>query len=322
MGDPGPESHDFTEPTQTTRLTRPLLGLATLCRATPSRYSHRPGESPSQEWGGDPAGVAEASSGGRTDRGAATPRTAPVGTRGPRLGRGRSRGPRTGRRPAVVVLGGISAHRHLCPTPTDPGEGWWPGMVGPGLPVDTDRYRAIGIDFAGAPGTTCPCGRITTVDQARLVMAALDDLGVDRSTIVGSSYGGMVALAAAGRWPERITGLVIACAAHRPHPMATALRGLQREIVERGRARGDAKWGLIIARALAMTTYRSADEFEARFGSSATWGSGRPTFPVEEYLRARGEAFSARFDPESFCDFRSRSTATTSIRGRSEPRPP
>ena len=202
--------------------------------------------------------------------------------------------------PAVVVLGGISAHRHLCPTPTDPGEGWWPGMVGPGLPVDTDRYRAIGIDFAGAPGTTCPCGRITTVDQARLVMAALDDLGVDRSTIVGSSYGGMVALAAAGRWPERITGLVIACAAHRPHPMATALRGLQREIVERGRARGDAKWGLIIARALAMTTYRSADEFEARFGSSATWGSGRPTFPVEEYLRARGEAFSARFDPESF----------------------
>ena len=173
-------------------------------------------------------------------------------------------------------------------------------MVGSGFPVDTDHYKAIGIDFLGAPGTTCPDGPITTIDQARLVLAALDDLGVDQATIVGASYGGMVGLAAAARWPERITSLVIACAAHRPHPIATALRALQRDIVERGRERGDAKWALIIARALAMTTYRSADEFDARFGSSATWDSGRPTFPVEEYLRARGLEFSARFDPESF----------------------
>jgi homoserine O-acetyltransferase len=171
-------------------------------------------------------------------------------------------------------------------------------MVGAGLALDTSRYRVIGTDFIGAPGTTAPAGPSSTTDQARLVIAILDRLGVERTTIVGASYGGMVALATAAGWPERVSRLVVACAAHRQHPMATAVRAIQRAIVvKRGRPSDES---LVLARALSMTTYRSTVEFESRFGVSPDWSSGVPVFPVEEYLMARGAAFAERFDAESF----------------------
>ena len=231
----------------------------------------------------------------------------------------------------TVVLGGISAGRHLAPAPFDPSPGWWPGLVGPGEALDPARRPLIGVDYLGGAGLR----PVTTRDQARAVAAVLDHLGIGTASLVGASYGGMVALAFAELFPARIGRLVVVCAAHRTHPMATAVRSVQRAAVSLGADAGDPARGLALARALAMTTYRSAREFEERFspfaaaadlphahgaafgdvrGAVADRGPGVPStaardvppaagparFPVEEYLEARGAAFARTFDPERF----------------------
>ena len=208
------------------------------------------------------------------------------------------------RAPATVVLGGISAGRHLAPTVLDPAGGWWPGVVAPGGALDPARHRLVGIDYLGGDSDAGPLRPVTTHDQARALAAVLDDLGIGRTSLVGASYGGMVALAFAELFPEQVGRLVVLCAAHRTHPMATALRALQRSAARLGAASGHEGRGVALARALAMTTYRSAAEFEERFDSAPLTPGERgrtpARFPVEEYLEARGRDFVQHFDAGRF----------------------
>ncbi len=197
----------------------------------------------------------------------------------------------------TVAMGGISAGRTL---------GWWPGVAGAGCALDPQHRRLVGMDFLGGDPDTGPEGSVTTHDQARALVSLLDHLGVDHADLVGASYGGMVALAFAELFPDRVRRLVVLCAAHRSHPMATALRSVQRSLVRFGVESSQPARGLSLARALAMTTYRSAREFDERFSSEALAGEGggasegapevRFRFPVEEYLASRGAAFSDQFD--------------------------
>ncbi len=206
--------------------------------------------------------------------------------------------------PATVVLGGISAGRHLAPTITDPRRGWWPGVVGNGGALDPARRRLVGIDYLGGGTGTQLLRPVTTRDQARALAAVLDDLGIEAASLVGASYGGMVALAFAELFPARVARLAVLCAAHRTHPMATALRSLQRSAASLGADAGLAARGVAQARALAMTTYRSAAEFEQRFAwaplTPGEPGGSPARFPVEDYLDARGADFVRRFDPARF----------------------
>lgn len=195
--------------------------------------------------------------------------------------------------PLVVVLGGISAHRHLCQTESNPQPGWWDGIVGPGLAVDTRRQRVLGIDWHtdGAP--------VTTTDQADQLATVLDELGGEAvHAIVGASYGGMVALAFAARHPTRVGRLVVIAAAHQTHPMATAHRVIQRRIIRLGLAAGLPTEGVALARALGMTTYRTAEEFAARFESGRDTASG--AFPVEGYLDHGSQRFAATWEPDRY----------------------
>jgi len=203
--------------------------------------------------------------------------------------------------PPIVVLGGISAGRHLRPTALSPDPGWWPGVVAPGGALDPGRHRLIGIDYVGGPASRIELGHpISTQDQATVLAGLLDQLDIGRVTLVGSSYGGMVGLAFAALFPERVTRLAVICAAHRTHPMATALRTIQRRAVRFANGLGHAEAGLSLARAIAMTTYRSAIEFDARFDAVPSVTDGVARFPVESYLEARGDEFATRFDPEGF----------------------
>ncbi|TLY55319.1 MAG: alpha/beta fold hydrolase [Gammaproteobacteria bacterium] len=90
------------------------------------------------------------------------------------------------------------------------------------------------------------------------------------------------------------------CHRRRSHPLATAWRSIQRRIVSLAAACGQAQEGLKVARALAMTTYRSAAELAARFGGTASRDGQRFVFPVEEYLFARGCDYATRHRAESF----------------------
>jgi homoserine O-acetyltransferase len=144
-----------------------------------------------------------------------------------------------------------------------------------------------------------PFPNISTYDQAELLLRLINNLGIKSlRAIVGGSYGGMVALAFGERYPERVSRLIVIGAADRTHPMSTAWRSVQRRILRFAVECGRPKDGLQLARALAMSTYRSSEEFEARFDGLPTRDDERFTFPVEKYLFARGSDFAERHSPE------------------------
>lgn len=204
--------------------------------------------------------------------------------------------------PVIVVLGGISAGMDVV--------GWWSDIVGPGLAIDTSTHCVLGIDFLGGAGaSTGPSNwqgegsfpLITSRDQARAIARLLDHLGVERlHRFVGSSYGGMVGLAFAAEYSERLEGLIAIGAAHESHPMALAWRSLQRRIVRFGKSHGDERTAVALARGLAITTYRSHEEFGQRFDSAPSDINGCAHFPVEEYLDARGNDFADHFTSDEY----------------------
>ena len=208
--------------------------------------------------------------------------------------------------PVVAALGGISAHRRVFDAQSA-GEGWWSEAVGPGRALDSSRLRILGIDYLGASGESTgpvdsgPFPSLSSFDQAAALRGLMRHLGLERlHAIVGASYGGMVALAFAERYPDSVGQLLVLSAADRTHPMATAWRSVQRRIVRFALSSGRPAEGLQLARALAMATYRSPQEFAARFAFSPVAEDGRFVFPVEQYLMARGRDYAARYLPESF----------------------
>ena len=209
--------------------------------------------------------------------------------------------------PLVAALGGISAGRAVADVGTSE-KGWWCEVIGAGKALDTRRYQVLGIDFLGGSGaTTGPrAGQtnfpsISTYDQAEVLRRVLEHLrAAPLAAIVGASYGGMVALAFAERFPQLVKHVVSISAADRPHPMATAWRSVQRAMVRYAARNGDSPEGLRLARALAMATYRSPEEFAVRFGGAPARIDGRFQFPVEAYLLARGDAYAATYVPEAF----------------------
>lgn len=208
--------------------------------------------------------------------------------------------------PIVAALGGISAHRRVCST-EHPDTGWWSEIVGQGLALPSDQFRILSFDYLGGSGeTTGPRDgqefpSVSSYDQAQVLLRLLDHLEIPSlRAIVGASYGGMVALAFGERFPDRVRQLVVISAADRTNPMSTAWRSVQRRMVRFGIESGQPARGLELARALAMATYRSVEEFSARFSGLPERREGRFVFPVEDYLLARGTDYARRYQPDAF----------------------
>jgi len=198
--------------------------------------------------------------------------------------------------PLIVALGGISADRFVA-AGRYRSMGWWPGLVGPGLAVDPARHHILGLDFAAdESGRYAP----TTQEQAEVLAAAIEAVGGRPATIIGASYGGMIALALAEQRPELVERLVIISAPAEPHPAATALRELQRRIVALGLETGRALEAQSIARGLAMTTYRTHEEFAGRFAGGIPDADPLSVSEPGAYLRARGDAYREVMSPERF----------------------
>jgi homoserine O-acetyltransferase len=180
--------------------------------------------------------------------------------------------------------------------------------VGPGAALDSDRCRILSFDYIGGSGdSTGPRAgaafpSISSYDQAEALVRLLDHLGIKSlRAIAGGSYGGMVALAFGERYPDRVSRLIVIGAADRPHPLSTAWRSVQRRVVRFAVEHGNGREGLQLARALAMATYRSPEELNARFdGPAACINGERFVFPVEEYLFARGRDYATAYRPEAF----------------------
>ncbi|MFW2343443.1 homoserine O-succinyltransferase MetX [Brevundimonas sp.] len=201
------------------------------------------------------------------------------------------------RAPVSAVLGGISSDRRVA----DVGDGraaWWPRIVRPGGPVDLDRHQVLGVELLPGPRETA-IRTLTPTDQARALAAALDHLGIPRlEALIGASYGGMVGLAFAATFPERLKQLIAISAPHRPAAHATALRGIQRRLLALGIETGRPAEAVALARELAMTTYRTPDELDLRFDQDATPDCAGAPYAVCDYLKARGRAYVPRMTAE------------------------
>ena len=190
--------------------------------------------------------------------------------------------------PLVIVAGGISAGRHVVSSAAFPEPGWWEPQRSSFATV-----RVLAIDWIGADGTLdCP---IDPADQAHALAHLLDELGIGRADgFIGASYGAMVGQHFAALYPARCGRLLSISAGASAHPFSSACRLLQRKAVALGEQGGDPDAGVSLARALAMLTYRTADEYRVRFHAPPSVAGERVEVSAQSYLEAQGARYAAR----------------------------
>ncbi len=205
--------------------------------------------------------------------------------------------------PAVLVLGGISAGRQAF---ADAGQtGWWEALIGPGKPLDPNLLQIVSLDYIGGAGDSEGPGNsrlagpqfpaVTTHDQASAIDRLREHLAIDQwQSVIGSSYGGMVTQAVAADHPNTLRRALVIGAANQPWPMASAWRHVQRRLVHLGLEHQLETETLALARSLAMTTYRSGQEFCERFGTADGIRD------LTDYLEHCGRQFCDRFDPYAY----------------------
>lgn len=199
-------------------------------------------------------------------------------------------------RPLLIVGGGISAGRHVASTERFAEPGWWEAQK---TTLADDSFRLLAIDWLGADGTID--GPIDAADQARAIASLLDELGVGKAAaFIGASYGAMVAMHFAAQFPDRLGAILAISAADRSHPYSSAQRSLQRQALSLGERAGDPEAGIALARAMAMLTYRTAEEFAERFTDEPNIAANRVRVGADSYLAAQGARHCKRMSATAY----------------------
>ncbi len=233
---------------------------------------------------------------------------------------------------AVLVCHALTGDSHASGRsgPGHPTAGWWDGLVGPGRPIDTDRWFVVCANVLGGcqgstgpasedPATGRPYGStfpvVTIRDMVRAQASLADHLGVRTwASVVGGSMGGMQALEWAVMYPDRLRSLVLASTTAEASALQIAWSHIGRMAVAadprfRGgdyydAAPGDGPWrGLAVARMCAQVTYRSDEVFTERFHRTLLHQlefSLDNQFDVEGYLDYHGLKLVRRFDANSY----------------------
>jgi homoserine O-acetyltransferase len=232
---------------------------------------------------------------------------------------------------AVLICHALTGDQHVANrNPLTGKPGWWEIMVGPGKPIDTDRYFVVCSNVLGGcmgttgpaavnPATGVPYGLdlpvVTIRDMVRAQARLIDHLGIETLfAVVGGSMGGMQVLQWAASYPERVFAAI---------PIATAAKHSAQNIafheVGRQAVMADPDWaggrylahgtrpakGLAVARMAAHITYLSEPALQRKFGrrlqdrETLTFGFDAD-FQVESYLRHQGVSFVERFDANSY----------------------
>jgi homoserine O-acetyltransferase len=231
---------------------------------------------------------------------------------------------------AILICHALNASHHVAGIyeGESESEGWWDNMVGPGKPIDTDRFFVIGVNNLGScfgstgpasinPATNKPWGSdfpIVTVEdwvdaQARLA----DRLGIERfAAVMGGSLGGMQALAWAIRYPPRIARALVIAAAPNLSAQNIAFNEVARAAIMTDPDFHGGKFydhgvkpvrGLRVARMIGHITYISDEQMAERFGRQLREGlnfSFAPEFEIESYLRYQGEKFAEYYDANTY----------------------
>ncbi|XP_014767701.1 uncharacterized protein LOC106867363 [Octopus bimaculoides] len=227
----------------------------------------------------------------------------------------------------VMIFTGLSASSHARSHKKSPEPGWWEKFIGPGHPIDTDKYFVICTNNIGGcygssgpsslnPSTGKPFGTtfplVSVEDMVHSSFLLLDYLGIKKlHGCLGSSLGGMISLMSAALYPDRVGRMISISSCSQSHPSSIAMRYLQRKIIMM-----DPNWnnghyydhqypavGMKLAREIATMTYRSGPEWNKRFGRQKIDPTEEPTlcptFSIESYLEYQGESFSRKYDPNS-----------------------
>ena len=231
---------------------------------------------------------------------------------------------------ALLLFTGLSPPAHAAASPEDSSEGWWEGMIGPRLAIDTERYFVICVNSLGScfgssgPASIDPATGeryrlsfpdLSVEDIARAGHETVRSLGITRlDTVMGPSLGGMVVLAYAAQFPRAARRMVCISGTEAAAPFAIALRSIQREIIT-----SDPAWrggdyapeagpatGQRLARKLGTVTYRSAAEWQQRFGREPIRADMRNAgpfaseFAVQGYLESLAQRFVSAFDANCY----------------------
>ena len=233
---------------------------------------------------------------------------------------------------AVLVLHALTGDSHAigAASKQHPTEGWWNGIIGPGLAIDTDKFWVLAPNMlGGCQGSTGPSSLasngleygsnfpfVTIRDQVAAQKQFAEAIGVKKwAAVIGGSMGGMQAIEWAIEHPELVERLAVIAAP----PVSTAdhiaLNSVQVEAIMTDPAFSDGHYydakpgfgphrGLALARRMALLNYRSPSELNERFertwqsGVNPLGGGGR--FAVESYLDFHGNKFTRRFDANSY----------------------
>lgn len=230
---------------------------------------------------------------------------------------------------AVLVLHALTGDSHIKGQrgPGHPTEGWWTELIGPGAPLDTEKFFVVAPNVLGGcmgstgPASNAPDGRpwgsrfpfITVRDTVNAEAGLADELGVESwAAVIGGSLGGMRALEWAVMFPERVRRLLPVATTAKTSADQIAWAHTQLIAIESDphflggdyyEAETGPTAGLSIARQIAQTTYRSAYELGQRFGGEPQeaedpWNGGR--YAVQSYLEHQGSKFIERFDANSY----------------------
>ena len=232
---------------------------------------------------------------------------------------------------AVLVCHALNASHHVAGEYADqPGKtGWWDNMVGPGKPLDTDKFFVIGVNNLGScfgstgpmhtnPATGKPYGAqfpvVTVEDWVHAQARLADALGITRfAAVMGGSLGGMQALAWAIMYPKRLAHCVVIASTPKLSAQNIAFNDVARQAIltDPEFHGGDfyahgvvPKSGLRVARMIGHITYLSDDDMAEKFGRSLRQGKLQfgfgVDFEIESYLRYQGDKFSEYFDANTY----------------------
>ena len=232
---------------------------------------------------------------------------------------------------AILILHALTGDAHLAGynSPSEEKPGWWDEAVGPGKAFDTNKYFVICANVVGGckgstgpasinPATDKPYGLsfpvITISDMVDAQCWLIDYLGIKQLlTVTGGSMGGMQALQWAVSYPDRVKSAIVLASTARLSAQTIALNEVARQAIY-----ADPHWkngdyydstppnaGLAVARMIGHITYLSDSSMHEKFGrrlqERERYGYDFNTdFAVESYLRYRGNAFTRRFDANSF----------------------
>ncbi|PPU76772.1 homoserine O-acetyltransferase [Xanthomonas cucurbitae] len=251
---------------------------------------------------------------------------------------------------AILIVTGLSPNAHAAANQANPEPGWWEAMLGPGKPIDTTRWFVVCVNSLGScKGSTGPASidpatgeryrlgfpDLSIEDVADAAADVVRGLGIAQlACLIGNSMGGMTALALLLRHPGIARSHINISGSAQALPFSIAIRSLQREAI-----RLDPNWngghyddthypesGMRMARKLGVITYRSALEWDGRFGRvrlDSEQAADDPfglEFQVESYLEGHARRFVRFFDPNCYL-YLSRSMDWFDLADYAEPAP-